>query len=296
MNPLLVGLAVTACYVLGLYGLMLARRPAEAATRFGTLTRTGLDTPRPSLLRRTVGFLSHRLANRALPLLGDRRLKLVRHRLDAAGRPMTIEAYAGQKAAYTVLMGGAGLVLGVIVGNVVLVPLLGLLGWMSLDLSLAGMAKRRQARIDRDLPDLLDILAVIVSAGSGFRPALARVAEAIGGPLGEEIRLTLRQMDLGASRRAAFSELRERNDSETLGTLVTALLQAEELGAPLTDVLGDIALDMRREFHQIARRKASQAAPRVSLIITMVIIPGAILLIITGLFTGSGVDMGQFLG
>lgn len=296
MNPIVVGLALTACYAFGLYGFVLARRPAEAASRFGSLSRTGLDAHRPSLLRRTVGFLSHRLANRALPLLGERRVALVRHRLDAAGRPMTIEAYAGQKAAYTVLASGGGLVLGAVLGNLLLVPLLGLVGWMGLDLSLAGVAKRRQARIDRDLPDLLDILAVIVSAGSGFRPALARVAEAVGGPLAEEIRLTLRQMDLGASRRAAFTELRERNDSETLGTLVTALLQAEELGSPLTDVLGDIALDMRREFHQIARRKAAQAAPRVSLIITMVIIPGAILLIITGLFMGSGADLGDFVG
>lgn len=296
MNPVLAGLGLTACYALGLLGWSLMRRPSPAEERFGALSRTGLDRERPSLLRRTVGFLSYRLAGRALPLLGERRLAKVRHRLDAAGRPMTIETYAGQKAAYTVLVGGLGVLLGVLTANPLLIPLLAVLGWMGLDLSIARLAKRRQARIDRDLPDFLDILAVIVSAGTGFRPGLGRVADALGGPLADEIYLTLRQMDLGASRRAAFDELRDRSDSETLGSLVTALLQAEELGSPLTDVLGDIALDMRRDFQQRARRKAAQAAPRISLIVTTVIVPGALVLIVTSLFIGSGVDLGGLLG
>jgi tight adherence protein C len=296
VNPLLAGLGLTVCYVAGLMGWRMARRPADAAERFGSLSRAGLDVERPSLLRRTIGFLGHRLANRALPLLGDKRVALIRHRLDAAGRPMTLETYAGQKAAWTVLLGGLGLLLALLAGNVLLIPLLGFVGWLGVDLSLAGLAKRRQAQIDRDLPDFLDILAVIVNAGSGFRPALARVADALGGPLAEEVHLTLRQMDLGASRRAAFTELRERNDSETLGTLVSSLLQAEELGSPLTDVLADIAMDMRREFQQTARRKASQAAPRISLIVTTIIIPGAVVLIVTALFVASGIDAGDFLG
>jgi tight adherence protein C len=295
VSPLAAGAGILLCYLVGLYGFVLVRRQPEAAYRFAGPVHA-LDRARVPLLRRAVDFLSHRLAARALPLLSDRRRALIQHRLDAAGRPLSIEAYAGQKAAYTTLLGGLGLLLALVAAQPLLLVLLPIVGWLGVDLRLAGMAKRRQARISDDLPDFLDILAVVVGAGSGFRPALARVTDALGGPLGDEVRQTLRQMDLGASRREAFTELRDRNDSEVLGTLVTALLQAEELGSPLADVLGDIAHDMRREFQQAARRKAAQAAPRVSLIVTTVIVPGAIVLIVTALFIGSGVSVGGIVG
>ena len=68
----------------------------------------------------------------------------------------------------------------------------------------AREGRLRQERIERDLPDFLDILAVTVRAGLGYRPALLRVAEALGGPVGEEVLTALRQMDLGANRRDAF--------------------------------------------------------------------------------------------
>ena len=67
---------------------------------------------------------------------------------------------------------------------------------------------------------------------------------------------------------------------------MTAILQAEELGAPLADTLNQLARDMRREFSQQARRRAARAVPRVSLIITMIIMPGIIALIVTSLFMG----------
>ena len=94
--------------------------------------------------------------------------------------------------------------------------------------------------------------------------ALQRVAEALGGPVGEEMLTALRQMELGATRREAFLALRARNDSESLSTFVGAQLQAEELGVPLSEALNDIAQDMRRAAAQDARRRAARAAPRIA--------------------------------
>ena len=74
--------------------------------------------------------------------------------------------------------------------------------------------------------------------------------------------VALRQMSLGASRRAAFEALRDRNASEQLSSFVAAQLQAEELGVPLSEALNDIAHDMRRAAHQAARRRAARATPR----------------------------------
>jgi tight adherence protein C len=221
----------------------------------------------------------------------------IRRRLDAAGKPggMTLENYAGRKAAFTVVLGTAGFLF-LLDGNYLLAAALATMGFVWIDVWLSGVARRRQARIERDLPDFLDILAVTVSAGVGFRPALVRVSEALGGPLGEEMMVALRQMDLGFGRRQAFEAIRERNESESLDLFVTALLQAEELGVPLADALGNLAADMRRSFYQAARRRAARAAPRVSLIVSLLIVPGALLLMLASLILGSNLTPGNVLG
>ena len=106
----------------------------------------------------------------------------------------------------------------------------------------------------------------------------------------------LRQMDLGATRRDAFLALRERNESEALSTFIGAQLQAEELGVPLSEALNDIALDMRRSAAQNARRRAARAAPRISLIVTTLIVPGSIILILASMLLGTDVLDSGVLG
>jgi tight adherence protein C len=169
-------------------------------------------------------------------------------------------------------------------------------GWFAPDVWLSREGRLRQERIQRELPDFLDILAVTVRAGLGYRAALGRVAQELGGPLGEEMLTALRQMELGASRRQAFLALRDRSSSESLATFVAAQLQAEELGVPLSQALNDIAEDMRRAMHQDARRRAARAAPRVSVIVTTLIVPGAMILILVGMLLGSDVSESGLFG
>jgi tight adherence protein C len=120
---------------------------------------------------------------------------------------------------------------------------------------------------------------VTVSAGLSFRGALDRVSSSSEGPLAEEMRSVLREMDIGVSRRRAFTNLRDRNDAEALGSFVTAVLQAEELGVPLSQALIEIAAEIRRGFAQETRRRAARAGPKVSLVVTVTIVPAAMLLI-----------------
>jgi tight adherence protein C len=161
---------------------------------------------------------------------------------------------------------------------------------------LAGHQRRRQERIANDLPDFLDILSVTVSAGISFRTALGRVSQRFEGPLRDELLQTLHQLDVGVPRRQAFEALRDRCDSEPMDSFVSAFLQAEELGAPLATTLNNIALDMRRESAQAARRKAARTVPRVTLVVSIVLVPPTLLIIVVGLYLGSGVDVGQVLG
>ena len=73
---------------------------------------------------------------------------------------------------------------------------------------------------------------------------------------------------------------------------MAAQLQAEELGVPLSEALNDIAADMRRMADQNARRQAQRASPRVSLLVTTLIVPGSMILILLSMFFASAAPTG----
>jgi tight adherence protein C len=260
----------------------------------GSIQRVDLPPDRRSLVAGLYRVLGRWSGPTVSGLLGSRWRLEVGKLLAAAGHPrgLDVAGFAELQGAYASLA-VLGTFLLIVRGLGLIGLLLGLLLLVYPSVWLYSEAQRRQRQIEQELPDFLDILAITVTAGLGFRAAMERVGETLEGPLSEEIRRTLRRMDVGVRRRQSFVELRERNPrSATMGLFVTAIIQAEELGAPLADTLNQLASDMRREFSQQARRRAARAAPRVSLIITMIIMPAIIALIVVGLFLGSNADLG----
>jgi len=245
---------------------------------------------RGSVLARLVNHLAGRLGPRLAPSLRSTRRTVLEKRIDYAGQPLTVQRFVGMKATLAILLGlGVGGLLLLLGASPVFLLLLAAMGWWGPDLWLQRAGRLRQEAIERSLPDFLDILAVSVRAGLGYRLALRRVSEALEGPVSDEMLTVLRQMELGQDRREAFLALRERNKSESLKSFVAAQLQAEELGVPLAEALNDIADDMRRIAYQNARRQAQRAGPRVSLLVTTLIVPGAVILILLSVyFAGTG--------
>jgi tight adherence protein C len=296
VTPLLAGaLAMAACAV-GLAGVPMLR---DRGPLDRLVARTGAqEHERRSLVRRLVERLAAALGPRIAPSMRARQRESLDRKLDLAGRPagLTVQRFIGMKGAITAI--GAGIMLILVLGgsSPVFLPLAAVLGWFGPDIWLAREGRLRQERIERDLPDFMDILAVTVRAGLGYRSALLRVSEALMGPVGEEMLTSLRQMDLGATRRDAFLAMAERNSSVALKSMVGAQLQAEELGVPLSEALNEIAEDMRRAAHQDARRRAARAAPRISLIVTTLIVPGAMILILMTLFLSSNIRESGLLG
>ncbi|PVE12040.1 membrane protein [Streptomyces scopuliridis RB72] len=241
--------------------------------------------------------LGMRYAPSVLRMMGPKRVDALRRRLDMAGNPggMTVDRYAARRAVYGFLGAFAALAL-LLRGQPIIAILALAYGLVWTDVIIRSHIARRKEDIERTLPDFLDVLAVVVSAGLGFRQALERVAEKYKGPWSDELRITLRQMDMGVSRREAFDQLRRRNASEQVSMFVTALQQGEELGAPIVDTLIQIANDMRRTDAQNARRRAAQAVPKTTLVVTMVMLPATMLLIVLSFYYGSGVDFGDILG
>ncbi|MFF4401748.1 DUF5936 domain-containing protein [Streptomyces sp. NPDC001480] len=253
-------------------------------------TRTGAAN---SLIDR----MGMRYAPAVLRLMGPKQVARYRRRIDLAGNPggLTIDRYAARRAVYGAL-GGVGFLVFLLRGQWFVALLLLAFGAFWTEVGIWSAIRIRKDVIERTLPDFLDVLAVVVSAGLGFRQALDRVASRYEGPWADELRITLRQMDLGMSRREAFKELRRRNDSEQVAMFVTALQQGEELGAPIVDTLVALAKDMRRTDAQNARRKAARAVPRATLMITTFMVPATMLLLASGLILGSGVDFGSITG
>ena len=300
MEPTLPAVALAACVGLAGTGWWLLRSDPPGTVLLA-LDEQVLErrTQRGSLVGLLLESLGSRFGPSVSQLSGERRQDDIRHKLDAAGRPngVTVERYWGRKAAFTVLAAIPALLL-LLAGRTIVPVLLVVLGWFYVDITLTLALRKRQAAIARELPDFLDILVVAVGAGLAFRQAMERVASASRGPLADEMSVALREMGVGVSRRRALEQLRARNRSADLSQFVTAMLQAEELGAPLSSALEQIAADMRRSTAQEARRAAARAAPRVSLIVTTVIMPGVILLLVVSLVLGSGAGsgLGDLLG
>ncbi|GAA3391511.1 DUF5936 domain-containing protein [Streptomyces roseoviridis] len=288
---LLAGLAVAGfCYGVRLYRAD-AKLPSDLqlALEVGA-TRTGaVDS--------AVDRLGMRWSPAVLRLMGPKRVDSVRRRIDLAGNPggLTIDRYGARRAVYGFLGGFGGLLM-LGRGSVLVAVLLFAFGAFWTEVGIWSAVRIRKDQIERTLPDFLDVLAVVVSAGLGFRQALERVAERYEGPWADELRITLRQMDMGVSRREAFDALRRRNDSEQVAQFVTALQQGEELGAPIVDTLIQIADDMRRTDAQNARRKAAKAVPKATMVITTLMVPATMILLGAGLFLGTGTDFGSITG
>lgn len=143
-----------------------------------------------------------------------------------------------------------------------LLMLLGLsfAGYQLPDFFLSGTVDERQTKIRKLLPDAVDLLIVGMEAGLGFDRAMRLYCERFQGPLSEEFKKTIAEIDLGQTRREALSSLAARNQLEDLRLFVGSILQAEKLGTPLAGVLV-IQSDMARTRHRQWIQELSAKAP-----------------------------------
>jgi tight adherence protein C len=286
VTPGLLGLALAGAGTVLVAGLG-ARLLLVPAFEAPVLVRVPVRTPPGSAVDRVFDRTGRPLVPLLRAVTGDRARRNLQAKLDAAGglNGTTVERFLARRA------GGVfvGLVVGVAYvasGRGPLGLLLGAVLALRAEYVLRSAATRRQAEIERTLPDLLDVLGVTILAGASFRVGLARVAQALPGALADEITTTLRQMDVGVSRRQAFEELRDRNPSPGLRRFVAGVLQAEELGSSLSGVLDDLAVDMRKTFAQQARTRADSMDKSIALVTTTVLLPAMILLVLAVFFGG----------
>ncbi|MER7725198.1 DUF5936 domain-containing protein [Streptomyces sp. NPDC096323] len=288
---LVVGLAVYGAIA----GIRMYRADAKLPGDLAIALEVG--STRTSAVGSGIDRMGMRWAPAVLRMMGPKAVNKKRHQIDMAGNPggLTIDRYAARRAVYGAL-GVFGALSTLMRGQIFVSILLLAFGAFWVEVGIWSAVRVRKEHIERTLPDFLDVLAVVVSAGLGFRQALERVAEKYEGPWADELRITLRQMDMGVSRRQAFEELRKRNDSEQVAMFVTTLQQGEELGAPIVETLIQIANDMRRTDAQNARRKAAKAVPKATFAVTSFLLPGTLLMLTVGFVYGADVDFSFIKG
>lgn len=158
-----------------------------------------------------------------------------------------------------------------------------LLGFVGAILPRTWLRRRqdeRQSSIRKDLPDVLDLLAISVEAGVGFEGALEVVTRHFDSPLGVELSRTLREMELGLPRREALQNLKRRVEVPELSNFVLILVQADALGMPIGRVLRTQATEMRSKRRQWAREKAGQLPVKLLIPLVLFILPALFVVVL----------------
>lgn len=212
------------------------------------------------------------------------RLDLMRRRIAYAGLEGTL---TGERVlSYKAAAAAVGLLLGFAAPFGSFPPLL----WAMMvaviasfvpDFWLDSKARARQALIARDFPEAVDLLSITVEAGLGLEQAMEVVTENLEGSLGAEFTRVLREIELGVSRRDALANLRDRTDVPELSGFIVALVQADQMGSPVAEVLRVQAAQVRLKRRQHAREKAAQAPVKILFPVIFFIFP-ALFVVIMG--------------
>jgi tight adherence protein C len=177
---------------------------------------------------------------------------------------MQVSDFMGVKGLAVVLGTGLAVAIGILRGVSTLPFLLmlivfGGIGYFAPDLWLRGEISRRRDQIVHALPDAIDLLTISVEAGLGFDLALARVVSKSENALTREFARVIQEMRIGVARRDALRALVDRTGVDDLSTFITAIIQAEQLGASIANVLRIQAAEMRTRRRQRAERLAHEA-------------------------------------
>jgi tight adherence protein C len=164
--------------------------------------------------------------------------------------------------------------------SLLVVAALPILGWQAPAMAIRARARDRLEKIDRELPELIDLLVATVEAGLGLGASLRLVAGRFTGPLGEELRLTVQQQGLGMSNEAALNDMVERVDTPGVRAFVRTVIRAETLGVSIGPIMRNLATDMRRRRRQAAREKVQKTPIKMLFPLVFLIFPSLFIVLL----------------
>lgn len=199
--------------------------------------------------------------------LSPQRREVIQAQLNAAGA-----AYLVSPAEFVILRRLA-LIAGIVIATMVAIILklkdplyltiaagLAPLSYLYPDLRLRELTKQRQSRFEKEFPFFLDVLVLAMKAGLNFTAAIEQaVSSSRSGPVQQEFSRYLRESRTGVSRRVALDRVAERVMLPSVSNFAASVVQAEQTGGSLGDVLADQARQRRQERFVRAEKLANQA-------------------------------------
>ena len=181
-----------------------------------------------------------------------------------------------------ILSVGIGLLLKDVTSYYIMIIIVGsMLSALSPTLVLNAKIKNHQNAIRAQLPDTLDLLSVCMEAGLSFDASLLKVSERMEGPLIDELVTVFRQIQLGKSRNDALKTLSDSTDVSELKTFISAVIQANTLGIPITNVLAAQSEQLRIAKREQIKEKAAKVPSKMTIPTVLLILP-AIICVIMG--------------
>ncbi len=228
---------------------------------------------------RVVLPLMQRLANLTARFTPQKQLEQTRHQLELAGQTNDPTTYFAMRIVMTIMMTLGGLFLGFVIMKTELTDALlytaggAALGFYLQPLSLRSKIRKRQENIVKALPDALDLLVICVEAGLGFDAAMGKVYEKWDNELALAFGRVLREIQLGKLRREALKDMAERMEVPDVNTFTAAIIQADQLGVPMSKILRVQSDQMRTKRRQRAQEKAQQAPVKMMIPMVLLIFP-----------------------
>lgn len=158
---------------------------------------------------------------------------------------------------------------------------LGIFGWLLPDVYINSKASGRKEHVNRELPEVLDLLTVCIEAGLGFDGAIMKVVEKSKGVLPNELYLVLQEIRMGKPRRDALREMADRLSVDELSSFVGSIIMAEQLGIGIGNVLRLQSKEIRQKRRQRVEEMAMKAPVKMLIPMVMFIFP-AIFIILLG--------------
>lgn len=240
--------------------------------------------PRPPL-GRTINALAESLGRAAIARVGTLR-PLPSRELSSAGMyTLSAEAFHGYRVLAAVAL-PALLAVEVIGtgGSVGLTVALGVVAaagcWVLFGAGVRHRSEIRLNAVDRELPELIDVLIATIEAGMGFAGSLQLVASRFEGPLGSELRLALQEQRMGLSTHQALGNILERSDTPAMRSFVRAVIQGETLGVSIGTMMRNLAVEMRARRRQSAQERVQKAPLKMLFPLVFLIFPSLLIVLL----------------
>ena len=172
-------------------------------------------------------------------------------------------------------------------GTIVLGLIMALMiGWLIPVFVVRLVTRRRREEVDYEMPELIDLLVVCVEAGIGLNGAMRLAATKVRGPLGQELRLTLQEQNMGLSTTAALENLLGRVDTTSVRMFVRSIIQGETLGVSMGQIMRNLADEMRKRRKAAAEERAQKAPVKMLFPLIFLIFPAMfVVLLLPALIT-----------